>query len=124
MLFSVTNLLIAHNNVWNLNKIDSWGGYENVIDSVLFFLILLKMNFGKLNEKIKNVISNIAKLSLGIYLSSYLFDKIIYYYFNQYVTFTPAKLEWFIVIVPIVFICSLIMAKVTDIIYKKIFLNR
>ena len=107
---------------WNVHSLDSWGGLENVINSSLFFLILLKINFEKINQRIKNIITATAQLSLGIYLSSFLFDKIIYYYFNQYITNTTLKLEWFFIIVPIIFICSLLMAKIGDFIYQ--FINQ
>ena len=120
LTFSTINVFITYSQTWNVHGIDSWGGFENTITSVLFFLICLKINFNKLNQNFRNIISDIAKMSLGIYLSSYLFDKIIYYYFNQYIKDTTAKLEWYIVIVPIVFMLSLLMAKYVDIIYKRI----
>lgn len=120
-LFATINVIVTHNHVWNVHGIDSWGGFENTITSVLFFLIFLKINFNKLNQNFRNFISGVAKLSLGIYLSSYLFDKIVYHYFNQFITDTTAKLEWFVIIVPFVFILSLILAKLTDIIYNRVF---
>lgn len=120
--FSILNILVTKGTTWNVHSLDNWGGLENVINSSLFFLILLKINFEKINQRIKNIITATAQLSLGIYLSSFLFDKIIYYYFNQYITNTTLKLEWFFIIVPIIFICSLLMAKIGDLIYQ--FINQ
>ena len=113
ILFSTINILFVKGHLWNLHKFDSWGSVENMFHSVLFFLIFLKLNFNKIPQKIKNIISEIAKLSLGIYLSSYLVDSIVYKYFNQYITNTTDKLEYFVIIVPFVFICSIIMAKIS-----------
>ena len=114
LFFSLLNILLSNGYNFNIQGLDSWYSIENATTSILFFLILLNVNFENLSLKIKNIISSVAKLSLGIYLSSYLFDNIIYYYFNLYITNTTAKLEWYLVIVPCVFICSLILAKFTD----------
>lgn len=119
-IFSAINILIVKGHLWDLHSFDSYGGLENMINSVLFFLLILKINFNNLSEKIKFIITDIAKLSLGIYLSSYIFDKIVYYYFNQFVESTPAKLEYFVLIVPFIFICSICMAKFADFIQHKI----
>lgn len=114
LFFSLLNILLSNGYNFNIQGLDSWYSIENATTSILFFLILLNVNFENLSLKIKNIISSVAKLSLGIYLSSYLFDNIIYHYFNLYITNTTAKLEWYLVIVPFVFICSLILAKFTD----------
>ena len=120
-IFAITNLYYTQGQIWHVpGNRDSYGGYQCTITSILFFLIILKIDFNNLSDKVKMFISNIAKLSLGIFLSSYLFDKIFYHFLNMYITNTTAKLEWFIIIVPLVFVLSILLAKFVDMIYKYI----
>lgn len=118
--FIIINILTSYGKIWNVHKLDTWGGIENTVTSVLFFLILLNIDFKNLSAKIKNAISYCAKLSLGIYLSSFIFDSIIYHYLNMYITDTTAKLGWYFVTVPVSFVLSVILAKVTENISAKI----
>ena len=125
LLFSLTictviNIYLSHGHTFKVYGLDHMGVIENAIISILIFLLLLNINFDKINKKIKQVLAYIANLSLSIYLSSYIFDKIIYHYFNIYITNVTAKLEWYVIIVPLVFICSLLLAMFTNKIYKYI----
>lgn len=126
-IFATMNNINTQGQTWHIpGNGDAYGGYQNVITGVLFFLIILKTDFNKLPDKVKIFISNTAKLTLGIFLSSYIFDKIFYHYLNMYITNTTATLEWIVIIVPAVFVCSILFAKFIDIIYKYIdrkFLN-
>ena len=120
-IFATMNLINTQGVTWHIpGNGDAYGGYQNVISGILFFLIILKIDFNNLPDKVKNFFNNTAKLSLGIFLSSYIFDKIFYHYLNMHITNTTAKLEWIVVIVPAVFICSILLAKVVDKIFKYI----
>ena len=120
-IFAAINLYFTQGHIWHVpGQSDALGGYQSTITGVLFFLMILKADFSNLPDKVKLLISNIAKLSLGIFLSSYLFEKIFYYYLNMYITDTTAKLEWYFVIAPTVFVCSILMSKFVDVIYKYI----
>ncbi|MBE7705494.1 MAG: acyltransferase [Cyanobacteria bacterium SIG29] len=120
-IFAIMNLFFTYGKAWEVpGQSDSFGGYQCTITGVLFFLMILKTDFSNLSDKVKLLISNIAKLSLGIFLSTFIFEKIFYYYLNMYITDTTAKLEWYFVIVPTVFVCSILMAKFVDVIYKYI----
>ncbi len=116
-LFIVMNCLMSHNAIWSVHDLDTWGGLENTITSALFFILVLNIKFN-LSDKVKSFISYIASLSLGIYLSSFIFDTIYYHYLNAHILNVTAKLEWYVVIVPAVFISSIILASISDIIYK------
>ncbi len=119
-IFSTVNVFYVKGDLWDMHIFTTWGGIVNTCNSVLFFLIILKINFNNIPVKVKNLITGIAKLSLGIYLSSYLFDKILYYYFANYVFSTSVKLKSFIIVVPLVFLCSICMAKIADLIQQKL----
>ena len=115
--FTVLNCILSHNCPWNAHSLDEWWGIENFLTSVLFFICVLNIKFN-LPEKIKGVISYIANLSLGIFLFSFIFDNIFYHYLNANISDVTAKLNWYIVIVPAVFVSSVILAIVSDFIYK------
>lgn len=117
--FIILNCIITHNKLWNLHSFDSWGGLENVITSTLFFILILNLRFN-ISEKFKKVISYIANLSLGIYLSSFIFDSIYYYFLNTNISDVTAKLNMYPVIVPASFLSAVILAIITDYIYKLI----
>lgn len=116
-LFIILNCLITNNNVWSVHDLDNWCGLENVITSTLFFICILNIKFN-FSKKIETVISYIASLSLGIYLSSFIFDTIYYHYLNSHISNVTAKLEWYAAIVPLVFVSSIILAMFSDVIYR------
>lgn len=82
----------------------SWGGFENVIDTVLVFLLILlipQKNYGKLS---KIVIKKIAQLSFGTYLASWIMDQIVYSKILIKIPIVQDRLFVFVPCVLIVFI--------------------
>lgn len=61
--------------VWGSNN--TWGG-ENLITAYLLFSLLLDINTARFPKWICRVLTYISEISLGIYLMSWMFDKIIY----------------------------------------------
>lgn len=117
LFFMILNCFINSGKVFESHSFDKYGGIENVFNSVLFFLTFISINFN-LQERTKSIITHIAKISLGIYLSSFIFDNIYYHFLNNFVTDVTARLNWYIVIVPAVFISAVLLAEITDYLYK------
>ena len=63
-------------------NLDNWGGFQNTIDSIVLFLMMLSLDMTRIPESIRKIISHVAKLSLGIYLCSYISDVEVYRRFN------------------------------------------
>lgn len=120
VLISIINYLLSFNKVFSIHKLGDWSSIENIILSTLSFILILSFNLENLPQWIKNIIIKISKLSLGIYLASYMVDKVVYFYFNQLIQSVPQKLFWYLVVVPIVFICSMAISYLATNIYNLI----
>lgn len=90
--------------VWGLNS--TWGG-ENLITAVLLFVFLLHVNVQKWPGFLKESIIYISRISLGIYLVSWIFDEIVYkVFFNPYVTVVNDRWKYYLPVVGAVFLSS------------------
>lgn len=91
--------------VWAANS--TWGG-ENLITAVLWFNLLLQMKPQKWKHWIQETLIYISQISLGIYLISWIFDKIVYpVYFLPYVPETSARWKYYPLVVAAVFLSSI-----------------
>lgn len=93
---------------------NDWGGIQNVVNSVLVFILLLHINFEKIPVIMKKMIVKISELSFGMYLVSYMFDNIVYPKLNNYISDMPRRMEWIVVTVPIVFLSSMILSRIMN----------
>ena len=101
-------------SLWN----DS-GSFLITLQSVLIFSLLADLNYDKMPASAKHVASVISELSLGAYLTSWIFDLAIYDKLNQIVPTMGKKLFLFPVAVIIVFLGSLGLSAVIQIFYKQ-----
>lgn len=92
------------------------GGANSVfgtIVAVLTFILLYKIDIR--NVWTKKVLTRISLLSLDMYLCCYIFDKIFYQYFIDRYFVDQAQFGiYFFVIVPLVFVASLLTAQVKE----------
>ena len=75
---------------------------------------------GSLPTIVKKIITKISQLSLGMYLCSWMADQYVYPIFNQHVPEMDDKLNYYPLIVLIVFFISFILAFIIDKIYNLI----
>lgn len=91
--------------VWASNS--TWGG-ENLITATLLFGILLNVNTRRWPETVRHVVVFVSKISLGLYLVSWIFDQIVYSgYLNVYVEETAARFKFYPLAVAVVFFGSM-----------------
>ncbi len=98
----------------------NWGSLFNVIMTVLLFNLLLNINFNQLSNGIKNFLGKISNLCFGAYLVSWIFDSAYYSILNAIIPEMLERLNWYIVIVPTIFVCSLILSAILNCIQKGI----
>lgn len=87
-----------------------WCGYQspfNVILTLLVFAFIINTNFDKMPNGLAKFIQKISGLCLGGYLVSWIFDNELYPTLLEKVPKMLNRLEYYIVMVPIVFILSL-----------------
>ena len=99
---------------YNANFIwGSWCGYGslfNIVLTVLVFVFITNMNYDKFSQRLSKFIQTVSGLCLGGYLLSWIFDSIFYPILLEKVPAVPDRLEFYFIIVPIVFILSLILS--------------
>lgn len=87
--------------VWAANS--TWGG-ENLVTATLLFNLLLNISLERMPRALKAVMLYISKISLGIYLISWIFDRIVYNgYFKPYVEVVNERWKYYFIVVPAVF---------------------
>ena len=90
----------------------------NVIQTVLFFAFFDNLDYSKFPAWLSKFLSKISELCFGAYLLSWIFDTHFYKILNTSVTQMPLRLNYFPVIVPLVFVCSLALSLVINYIHK------
>lgn len=86
-----------------------WPDYEsllNVLPCVTLFLLFANADYSRLPEAVKTCIARVADWSFGAYLVSWIFGQIFHTRLNAAVASVSMRLEWFPVVVPAVFLCS------------------
>lgn len=126
IILSTSMLLGSISYYKSYGKVFAWENYCNynsflvLILSVLIFIFILNLKIDKDNFFTK-AISRISKVSLGMYLVSYIFDNIFYKILNSNVNIEN-RFIYMPIIVLIVFICSFILSNVVEAI-KNIIIN-
>lgn len=86
--------------------------------TVLVFVFIKNLDLTKTPEWFKNFCRHVSDLCLGAYLVSYIFDKIFYKMLNEAVTDIPARFNYFLVIVPVIIVCSLLLSFLVNLLSK------
>lgn len=104
-----------------------WCGYQslfNVVLTLLVFTLIININFDKMPSRLAKFFQKISGLCLGGYLVSWIFDKELYPVLLEKVPEVTDRLEYYIIIVPVVVILSLfasyLLSKI-QLIIEKIF---
>lgn len=87
-----------------------WGGFENVTNSVLIFIFLLRIKTDTLPLFVKKVIITISEVSFGMYIVSWIFDNYSYPKLISLITIIADRIPYYVVIVPFNFIFSFLLA--------------
>ena len=106
VVFGTYNFWRSHNVNFVWGRWNNWSGIENVIDSVLLFLCILKLNTKSLPNAAKKCFLIVSELSLGAYLLSCIFDDAFYRILNEHISAVQNRLLFYPLIVPAVFLCS------------------
>ena len=90
----------------------------NVVYSVLVFLLFQNIDYGRMPRFLRTLFTRISELTLGAYLVSWVFDKLFYAVLNDRVPKVWMRLEYCVIIVPLVFVCSLCVSAVIRLLYR------
>ena len=99
-----------------------WNDHGSILitlQSVLVFSLLADLNYDKMPLSVKRIAATISELSLGAYLTSWVFDMDVYYRLTQHVTTTEQRLLYFPVAVTVILLGSLCLSAVIQVLYKQ-----
>ena len=85
-----------------------WYGFEPFILSVMIFVMLSRLKANEWKKPVRVALWKVSDLTFGMYLLSFIFDKIIYTNLNEKIVSIYDKLPYYFVTVPLCFVCSLI----------------
>lgn len=120
ILFGIYNYFCSYGKTFIWGTYQSWGAIQNVIMTVLLFVLIRNIDFNKLPDTIKKIIKHMSDCCLGAYLVSFIFDDAFYRILNDNITEVTDKLIYYIVIVPIIFSCSLVLSAMLNLIYNAV----
>lgn len=113
-------------NLWRLTDEGyfgggSWNDWTSPFSfalSIPVFALLISNDYGRMPKPFKKVLSYVSSLSLGMFLVSYIFDAEFYRILSKEIPVIENRLWTFVIIVPMVFLCSFALAAVIDLIYR------
>ena len=121
ILFGTFNFYRSYGGNFIWGPWQDWGALPNVIMTSLLFILLLNINFENLSQTNKMFLAKISNLCLGGYLVSWIFDVTFYPILNKAVLDMPLRLNYYFIIVPLIFICSLGLSFILNLLYEGIY---
>ena len=120
--FIITGTMIYfkyRGNTFIWEEWNSWNGFIDCINSSFTFMLLLRLDYTRLQKSaFSRGITMFSKISLYIYLLSYIFDSLYYEIFNDIIKNYELKCLLYVIIVSAVFLSSFTLGLLVDGIYK------
>lgn len=106
--FSLINFYLGYKSNFIEKGYTSYAGFECIIVTIMIFLLGLNLNFNNIPNTIQSVMATLSKLSLGMYLSSWIIDVIVYGKLNSNVKDVYQRVNY----APLVILCVIIGAAI------------
>lgn len=113
VLFGNFNYYWNYDSTFAWSSFNAWYGYQNVIDSVLVFLLILHLDLSHCPKPIAVIITRVSQLSLGIYLASSISDKLVYPILNERVPDMTMRLNYYPVVVAATFLMAMVLSQIS-----------
>ena len=118
LAFGLFSFYRCRNGLFIWGDWQSWGSAFVTLQTVLVFTFLVQRSYRWVPKPVQGVITKVSEWSLGAYLVSWVFDKLVYAWLNAAVPDTLDRLPWFVVAVPVVFACSVAVSGVLELIHN------
>lgn len=118
LLFGTFNYYRRYGILFDTKSYIAWSGFEPFLLSIIIFVLISRLQSNRLPDAVRKLLWKVADLSLTIYLISYIFDLYAYDKLNRAVGTIEEKLNYYFIIVPFVFACSVAAAFVINFIVK------
>lgn len=116
LLETIISYIYNYNNIFSSSFIGGYNSLQTIIISTIFFLLLYKINLK--NKVIIRIVTSISKLSLDIYLFSYIVDLVIYRNLNIYLKTPIEYLKYMVPVILVVFTLSYTLAYIKNKIFE------
>lgn len=120
-LFFINGSFIFYRNYggeFHSNALQDHKSLLVLIQTVAFFGLIQSIDFSKITGKAARFINSIAELTFSAYLVSWIFDNYIYQLLNNAISDMPLRANYFMIVVPLIIILSLLTAWGVNWIYK------
>jgi surface polysaccharide O-acyltransferase-like enzyme len=116
--FGGFNFFRSYNTTFESGQYIGWQGIEPFVMSVLLFVLLSRIKAYKMPKWLRWIFWKMSDAALGIYLLSYIFDTIAYPILLNSVPVMTDRLKYYFVIIPAVFVCSLVASLLLNLLLK------
>ena len=107
LLNGALNCWYSHGSIFIKGPWQENGSALIVVQTVLFFCLFDNLDYTKFSATASAFLKRISGLCFGAYLLSWIFDDLFYQVLNSRVTVMPLRLNFFPLIVPLIYVCSL-----------------
>lgn len=111
---------LGYNKQFSVRTFTEYGGPGTFVSAVLLFGLLLNLNISKFPKTINKLIIKVSEVSFGMYLFSYMIDKIIYQKFNNYILNMNERFIYYFLVVPLIFLTSFLVSFCVNKLYSRI----
>lgn len=115
--FGTFNYFRSYNSFYEWGLYTEWGSFQNVLISVLIFVLILNINTNKMNIRSKKIFSIISDLSYSAYLVTPIFELYFYDILKLFANDYYSKIKYIFILVPSIFISSLILSFIISRVY-------
>lgn len=117
VVFGLFNYYRSQYGFFAWSQYNDWQGMPNLVMTFFAFSFLSSIKTERYPNPVKRVLMVVSDLCLGGYLVSYIFDNLYYPVLAEIEPRMTHRLEWYVVIVPAVFLSSLALSGVLNLVY-------
>lgn len=114
LVFGSYNYYRTHGDTFGWPIYTGRYSFENVINSILTFTLLLHVDLSRCPRPVSALITKVSQLSLGIYLASSISDKLLYPILKAYVYGTTPRLNYFPLVVLSTFLIAALLSQLAQ----------
>lgn len=117
LLIGTFNYVASYGRQFQDGSWHAWGSPLVIAQTVLFFNWVVQGDYRRFPARCAAVLARISELSLGAYLVSSIFDQLFYAILQEIQPTIVYRLSFFPVVVLAVFVCSLTLSAILNLIY-------
>lgn len=111
------NYFFSYSNAFVWGNYQTYGSLFVTALAILTYIFILNLNTEKINRVFSGFLAKLSNLVLGAYLVSFVFDDIVYNFFNTKIDGVTERMNYYFIVVPIIFVCSLLLSFILEIIF-------